>query len=279
MNDSISSPFIRYPIPTPLLTPALFFVGLVSYPLLPVAPLPQVDFPTIQVSASLPGASPETMASSVAQPLERQFAQIPGVAQMTSTSYLGTAAITIQFDLNRSIDGAANDVQGAINAAGGQLPKNLPSPPTYRKVNPADSPILLLSARSDTMPLTSVSDAVDAQLAQQISQIAGVAQVSIGGQQKPAIRVQLDPAKLVAKGLSLEDVRTPLSVATVDNPKGTINGQMRSYTIYTNDQMTEAKDWNNAIVAYRNGSALRVRDIGTAVSAPQDSNQAAWADG
>ena len=164
------------------------------------------------------------MASSVAQPLERQFAQIPGIAQMTSTSYLGTAAVTIQFDLNRNIDGAANDVQGAINAASGQLPKNLPSPPTYRKVNPADSPILLLSATSDTLPLTTVSDAVDAQLAQQISQISGVAQVIIGGQQKPSIRVQVDPAKLVAKGLSLEDVRNQIAITTVDSPKGNIDG-------------------------------------------------------
>src|SRR6202011_1350992 len=179
---NISEPFIRRRVATALMMAALAFAGLVSFPFLPVAPLPQVDFPTIQVTAGLPGGSPETMASSVAAPLERQFAQIPGVAQMTSTSYLGTAAVTIQFDLNRSIDGAANDVQGAINAASGQLPKNLPSPPTYRKVNPADSPILLLSATSDTVPLTTVSDAVDAQLAQQISQISGVAQVSIGGQ-------------------------------------------------------------------------------------------------
>ena len=203
MSDGISAPFIRYPIGTSLMMAGILFVGLVAYPLLPVAPLPQVDFPTIQITATLPGGSPETMASSVAQPLERQFAQIPGIAQMTSTSYLGTAAVTIQFDLNRSIDGAANDVQGAINAASGQLPKNLPSPPTYRKVNPADSPILLLSASSDSLPLTTVSDAVDAQLAQQISQISGVAQVTIGGQQKPSVRVQVDPAKLVAKGLSL----------------------------------------------------------------------------
>jgi hypothetical protein len=178
MSDGISAPFIHYPIGTSLMMAGILFVGLVAYPLLPVAPLPQVDFPTIQVAASLPGGSPETMASSVAQPLERQLAQIPGIAQMTSTSYLGTAAVTIQFDLNRSIDAAANDVQAAINAASGQLPKNLPSPPTYRKVNPADSPILLLSATSDTLPLTTVSDAVDAQLAQQISQISGVAQVT-----------------------------------------------------------------------------------------------------
>src|SRR5438045_8964131 len=165
MSDGISAPFIRYPIGTSLMMAGILFVGLVAYPLLPVAPLPQVDFPTIQVAASLPGASPETMASSVAQPLERQFAQIPGVAQMTSTSYLGTSAVTIQFDLNRSIDGAANDVQAAINAAGGQLPKNLPSPPTYRKVNPADSPLLLLSATSHTVPLTETSNDTDAHMA------------------------------------------------------------------------------------------------------------------
>src|SRR5207245_11032502 len=171
-------------------------------------------FPAIQVAASRPGASPETMASSVAQRLERQFAQIPGVAQMTSTSYLGTSAVTIQFDLSRNIDGAANDVQAAINAAGGQLPKNLPSPPTYRKVNPADSPILLLSATSETLPLTSVSDAVDAQLAQQISQLSGVAQVFLGGQQKPSIRIQIDPAQLVPQALSLEDVRSQIAITT-----------------------------------------------------------------
>jgi HAE1 family hydrophobic/amphiphilic exporter-1 len=279
MSDGISAPFIRYPIGTSLLMAGILFVGLVAYPLLPVAALPQVDFPTIQITATLPGASPETMASSVAQPLERQFAQIPGVAQMTSTSYLGTAAVTIQFDLNRSIDGAANDVLAAINAAGGQLPKNLPSPPTYRKVNPADSPILLLSASSDSLPLTTVSDAVDAQLAQQISQISGVAQVIIGGQQKPSIRVQVDPAKLVAKGLSLEDVRGVINIATVDSPKGNIDGDTRAYTIYANDQMLDAKDWNDVIVAYRNGGPLRIRDIGRAVTGPEDAKQAAWANG
>ena len=279
MNESISSPFIRYPIATSLLMAGILFVGLVAYPLLPVAPLPQVDFPTIQVSANLPGGSPETMASSVAQPLERQLAQIPGIAQMTSTSSLGSAAVTIQFDLNRSIDGAANDVQAAINAASGQLPKNLPSPPTYRKVNPANSPILLLSATSDTLPLTEVSDDTDAQLAQQISQISGVAQVFIGGQQKPAIRIQIDPAKLVAKGLSLEDVRSQIAITTVDSPKGNIDGATRSFTIYANDQLTASKDWNDVIIAYRNGGPLRIRDIGQAVSGPEDAKQAAWADG
>jgi HAE1 family hydrophobic/amphiphilic exporter-1 len=279
MNEGISAPFIRYPIATSLLMAGILFVGLVAFPLLPVAPLPQVDFPTIQVSATLPGASPETMASSVAQPLERQFAQIPGVAQMTSTSSLGSTAVTLQFDLNRNIDAAANDVQSAINAASGQLPKNLPSPPTYRKVNPADSPILLLSATSDTLPLTTVSDDTDASLAQQLSQISGVAQVFVGGQQKPAIRVQIDPAKLVAKGLSLEDVRSQITVTTVDSPKGNIDGGTRSYTIYANDQLTAAKDWNDVIIAYRNGGPLRIRDIGRAVSGPEDQKRAAWADG
>jgi HAE1 family hydrophobic/amphiphilic exporter-1 len=279
MSEGISAPFIRYPIGTSLMMAGILFVGLVAYPLLPVAPLPQVDFPTIQITATLPGASPETMASSVAQPLERQFAQIPGIAQMTSTSYLGTAAVTIQFDLNRNIDGAANDVQGAINAASGQLPKNLPTPPTYRKVNPADSPILLLSATSDTLPLTTVSDAVDAQLAQQISQISGVAQVLIGGQQKPSIRIQIDPAKLVAKGLSLEDVRNQITITTVDAPKGNIDGATRAYTIYANDQLLESKDWNDVIIAYRNGGPLRIRDIGKAVTGPEDAKQSAWANG
>jgi hydrophobic/amphiphilic exporter-1 (mainly G- bacteria), HAE1 family len=279
MSEGISAPFIRYPIGTSLMMAGILFVGLVAYPLLPVAPLPQVDFPTIQITATLPGGSPETMASSVAQPLERQFAQIPGIAQMTSTSYLGTAAVTIQFDLNRSIDGAANDVQGAINAASGQLPKSLPSPPTYRKVNPADSPILLLSATSDSLPITTVSDSVDAQLAQQISQISGVAQVSIGGQQKPSIRVQIDPAKLVAKGLSLEDVRTVITNTTVDSPKGNIDGVRTAYTIYSNDQLLDSKDWNDVIIAYRNGGPLRIRDIGRAVTGAEDAKQAAWANG
>ncbi len=279
MKVGISGYFIRYPIATSLIMVGVLFVGLVAYPLLGVAPLPQVDFPTIQVSAQLPGASPETMASSVAQPLERQFAQIPGVSQMTSTSSLGASQIVVQFDLVRNIDAAANDVQAAINAASGQLPKNLPSPPTYRKVNPADSPIMLLSATSDTLPLTEVDDAADVQLAQRISQVTGVGQVLIGGQQKPAVRVQIDPAKLVAKGLSLEDVRTQLSLTTVNNPKGNFDGATRSYTVYANDQLTQAKHWDDVILAYRDGAPLRVRDVGHAVAGPEDAKQAAWANG
>ena len=279
MEGGVSAPFIRRPSATSLLMVGILFAGIVAYPRLPVAPLPQVDFPTVQVSAQLPGASPDTMASAVAQPLETQFAQIPGVSQMTSISTLGSTAITMQFDLDRNIDGAASDVQAAINAATGQLPKNLPSPPTYRKVNPADSPILMLAAVSETLPLTDVDDIVETRLGQQISQISGVAQVSVGGQQKPAIRIQLDPARLVAKELSLEDVRTALSLATTNSPKGAMDGATRSFTIYTNDQLTQAKQWNDVIVAYRNNGALRLRDIGSAVTGAQDTKQAAWADG
>jgi HAE1 family hydrophobic/amphiphilic exporter-1 len=279
MNGGISTPFIRYPIATSLVMVGILFVGIVAYQNLPVAPLPKVDFPTIQVSAQLPGASAETMASSVAQPLERTFAQIPGVTQTTSSSGLGSTSITVQFDLDRNIDAAANDIQAAINAASGQLPQDLPSPPTYRKVNPADSPILILSATSKTMPLIDVDDNADTKLAQQISQISGVGQVTIGGEQKPAIRIQLDPAKLVAKNLSLEDVRQQLAISTVNSPKGSIDGQVRSYTIYANDQLTAADAWNDVIIAYRNGAPLRVRDIGRAVAGPEDAKKAAWSQG
>jgi HAE1 family hydrophobic/amphiphilic exporter-1 len=279
MEGGISAPFIRYPIATSLLMIGIMFVGIVAYPRLAVAPLPQVDFPTIQVSVQFPGGSPETMASAVAQPLETQFAQISGVAQMTSISTLSSTVITIQFDLDRDIDAAANDVQAAINAAGRQLPKNLPSPPTYRKVNPADSPILMLAATSETLTLTQVDDIVETKLAKRMSQVSGVAQVLVSGQQTPAVRIQLEPAKLVAKGLSLEDVRTQLSAATADSPKGAIDGATRSFTIYANDQLMQSKDWNNIIVAYHNGEAVRVRDIGQAVIGPQDTKQAAWADG
>jgi hydrophobic/amphiphilic exporter-1 (mainly G- bacteria), HAE1 family len=279
MSGGISSPFIRQPVATTLLMAAILMAGVVAYPLLPVAPLPQIDFPTIQVSAQLPGASPDTMASSVAQPIERQIAQIPGVSQMTSTSSLGATSVSIQFDLDRNIDAAANDVLGALNAAAGQLPKNLPSPPTYRKTNPADTPILLLSVASDVAPITEVDDAAENILAQQISQINGVSLVGIGGQQKPAIRIQIDPAKLVEKNLQLEDVRAQIAVATVDGPKGSIDGTRQAFTIFDNDQMTDPKQWDDFIVAYRDGAPLRVRDIGKAIVGPEDAKQAAWGNG
>jgi HAE1 family hydrophobic/amphiphilic exporter-1 len=257
----------------------IFLIGLVVYPLLPVAPLPQVDFPTIQVSAQLPGASPETMASSVAQPLEYQFAQISGLSQMTSTNMLGASLITLQFDLDRNIDAAAQDVQTGIDAAGGQLPKNLPTPPTYRKVNPADSPILILAMHSDVLPATTVDDYAENILAQQISQIPGIAQVSIGGQQKPAVRVQIDPVKLAALDLQLEDVASVINAATVDAPKGSINGPKRSLTIYDNDQLLKAAPWNDVVVAYKKGAPVRIRDIGTAVDGPENRLLTAWQNG
>ncbi|MBR8656225.1 efflux RND transporter permease subunit [Achromobacter sp. Marseille-Q0513] len=274
---SISATFIKRPIGTSLLALALLLVGVAAWPLLPVAPLPQVDFPTIQVSANLPGASPETMASSVAQPLERQFALIAGLSQMTSASAIGQTQITLQFDLNRSIDSAAVDVQAAINAASGQLPNNLPSPPTFRKVNPADAPIMIMAVQSDALPLTQVNDYADNILAQQISQIAGVGLVNINGQQKPAVRIQVDPEKLSALGMSLEDVRGVIAVTSVNQPKGTIDGARQSYTTYTNDQLLSAGPWNDMVVAYRNGAPVRIRDIGRAVDGPENTKLAGWA--
>ena len=272
---NISEPFIRRPIATSLLMGALALVGIVAFPLLPVAPLPQVDFPTIQVSAQLAGASPDTMASTVAAPLERRFGEISGVTQLTSISVLGSTSITLQFDLNRNVDAAAQDVQAAITAAGRQLPTTLTSPPTYRKVNPADSPILILAAHSDTLPLTTVDDFADTVVAQQISQITGVAQVIIGGEQKPAVRVQVDPAKLQTRGLTLEDVRSVLAIANTDASKGSINSARQSFTITANDQLLKAEDYNNVIIAYRNGAPIRVSDVGHAVAGPEDVNIAA----
>jgi HAE1 family hydrophobic/amphiphilic exporter-1 len=267
---SISEPFIRRPIATSLLMAGILLVGLAAFPLLPVAPLPQVDFPTIQVTTQLPGADPETMASAVAQPLEYQFAAIPGVSQLTSTSVLGTTQINVQFDLNRNIDAAAQDIQSAIEAAGGQLPKNLPSPPQIKKVNPADSPILILSVHSDVLPLTEVDDFAENILAQQISRIPGVAQVALGGQQKPAVRVQVDPSRIAALGIQLEDIASVISTATVDAPKGSINGTAHGFAIYDNDQLLKAAPWNNVIIAYRNGAPVRIRDIGVAVDGPEN---------
>ncbi|HKA72921.1 MAG TPA: multidrug efflux RND transporter permease subunit [Xanthobacteraceae bacterium] len=272
---SISEPFIRRPIATSLLMAALALVGIVAFPLLPVAPLPQVDFPTISVQAQLPGASPDVMAATVAQPLERRFGQISGVTQMTSVSTLGSTSITLQFDLDRNIDGAAQDVQAAITAAGRQLPNTLSTPPTYRKVNPADSPVLVLAVRSDTLPLTTVDDFADRVMAQQISQITGVAQVIIGGEQKPAIRVQVDPAKLQTRGLTFEDVRGVLAAATTQAAKGSINDARQSFTIMANDQLVKSGDYNDVIIAYRNGAPIRVRDVGHAIDGPEDRNIAA----
>src|SRR3982074_3193944 len=273
---NISSPFIARPVATSLLMVGLLLVGLAAYPLLPVASLPNVNYPTISVTAQLPGADPQTMASSVATPLEEQFGQIPGVTQMTSSSALGTTSVTLQFDLSRDIEGAATDTLAAINAAGGQLPPAMIFPPTIRKVNPADTPILVLALTSSTLPLTTIDAYAENILFQKISQISGVGLVTIGGQQKPAIRVQVNPQALAARGVGLEDVRNVISQANVDQPKGTPHSARRTYTINTNDQLLNPDAYNQLIVAYRNGSPVRVQDIGTAVNAPENDLLAGW---
>ena len=276
---SISTPFIQRPVATSLFIAALVLVGLAAYPLLPVAPLPRVDFPTISVNVKYPGASPETMASSVAQPLERQFAIIPGIAQMTSVSVAGSSSITIQFDLDRNIDGAAGDVLAQINAATGSLPKNLPSPPTYWKVNPSEAPIMILALQSESEPMIEVDDYADTVLAQQISQLAGVGQVFIAGERKRAVRVQVDPVKLAAMGLTLEDVRSVLSVSTANAPKGNIDSADRAYAIYDNDQLTKAAEYENVIVGWKAGAPIRVRDIGRAIDAAENRFVGGWQNG
>jgi hydrophobe/amphiphile efflux-1 (HAE1) family protein len=273
---NISAPFIARPIATAMLMIGLLLAGLAAYPLLPVAALPNVNYPTLQVSAQLPGADPQTMASSVATPLETQFGQIPGLNQMTSASALGFTQITLQFDLSRAIDGAVSDTLSAINAASAQLPPNLPYPPTIRKVNPADTPILVLGLTSDTLPLTTVDAYAETILLQKISQISGVGLVGIGGQQKPAIRVQVDPQALAARGIGLEDVRNIISGANVDQPKGTLNSPRQTYTLNTNDQLLKPEAYDSLILAYRNGSPVRVRDVGKAISAPENNLVAGW---
>jgi hydrophobe/amphiphile efflux-1 (HAE1) family protein len=276
---NLSEPFIQRPVATSLLMAAIGFVGCTAIPFLPVAPLPMVDFPTISVSATLQGASAETMAASVAAPLERQFGQIPGVTQLTSVSALNSTSITIQFDLNRNIDSAAQDVQAAITVAGRTLPQQMSVPPSYKKVNPADSPVMILAAWSDTLPLTTVDDYADNFMAQQISQVPGVAQVLIFGEQKPAIRIQVDPAKLAASGLTLEDIRPILVSSTTIAAKGTLNTDLMSFTIAANDQILDAAPFNDIILAYRNGGPIRVSDVGQAVAGPTDNTLSAFANG
>jgi multidrug efflux pump len=273
---NLSSPFINRPVATSLLMLGLLIVGALAYVLLPVAPLPQVDFPTIRIDADLPGASAETMASTVATPLERAFSDISGISSMTSSSSLGTTSITIQFDLNRNIDAAAQDVQTAINAAGGKLPKALPSPPTYHKVNPADFTILSLALTSDALPLPEVDRYADDLIATQISQIAGVGLVDFHGEQKPAVRVQINPDRAAQVGLSLEDVRTVLGASTVNGPKGSLDGPHRAVVIDATDQIFDAEAYKNIIIAYKNGAPVRVADVGTAVAAAEDAKEAAW---
>src|SRR5271168_307373 len=273
---NISEPFIRRPIATSLLMLGILVFGIGAYGLLPVAALPNVDFPTIVVSVNYPGASPDTMASAVATPLEQQFAAIPALDQMTSTSGISSLSITLQFDLSRNIDAAAEDVQQAINAASGLLPTDLPTPPTYRKTNPADRPVLIYAVYSDALPIYRVDDFAYTILAQKLSTVPGVSESRIFGQQPYAVHVQIDPGALASRGLGCEDVRNALTATTVDRPKGTLEGVHQTYTLETNDQLFNAAAFNNVIIAYRNGAPVRVKDVGKAIDSVQNARTGAW---
>src|SRR5882724_601046 len=271
---NVSEPFIRRPVGTSLLAAGILLLGAVAYHFLPVAPLPKVDFPTINVSAQEPGVDPATAASSLAAPLERRFSQIAGVSEITSTSSLGGSSMTIQFDLNRDINGAARDVQAAINAAAGELPSGLPNPPSYRKVNPSDAPIMILAMTSDTHELSEVYNLADQIIGQRISQVEGVSQVTIGGGAKSAVRVQVNPVALASMGLSLEDIRLQLAQVNVNEPKGALDGPNQRFIIASNDQLLHADQYQPIIVAQHNGAAVSLRDVVTAIDSVENRDQA-----
>jgi multidrug efflux pump len=275
----ISAPFIRRPVATSLLSAAILLAGGIGFYFLPVAALPHVDFPTISIRAGLPGASPETMASSVATPLERQFGRIAGITQMTSASQLGSAGITLQFDLDRDINAAARDVQAAINSAAGQLPAGLPTLPTYRKVNPAESDILDIAVSSDTMPRSRLYDLCDSFLAQKIAQIPGVGQVRISGGAKPAVRVDMNPNALAHYGIGLEEVRTALRSANANTPKGSLESRSNRWTVNDTDQLLKPEQYSPLIVAYRNGAPVRLSDIANVTEGIEDLRNSAYANG
>src|SRR5438876_11312378 len=279
VSSNFSAPFIRRPVATSLITVAILLSGVVAFRFLPVAPLPQVDFPTISVGAGLPGASPETMASPVATPLERQFSRIAGVTQMTSSSGLGNTNVTLQFDLNRDINAAARDVQAAINAARSQLPADLPGQPTYRKVNPADSPILLLSLSSENIPAPQIYDAADSILAQKLAQIEGVGQVGVFGSARPAVRVEANPYQLNSYGISLEQVRKSLQGANANLAKGALSDPRETWAISDTDQLFEAYEYQPLIVAGHVGAPVRLRDVADVVDSVEDSRNLGLAGG
>src|SRR5947209_3085263 len=276
---NISAPFIRRPVATSLLTIGLLLAGILAYTRLPVAPLPQVEYPVVQVSAGLPGASPETMASAVATPLERQFSRIAGVNQMTSTSSLGSTNVTLQFDLSRNIDAAARDVQAAINAALGQLPANLPTRPNYRKVNPADAPIMIVALTSDTVILPRMYDVADSILAQKISQVPGVGQVFVGGGARPAVRAELNPTLLSKLGIGVEQVRAALGSANANRPKGEVSNVINAWQITDNDQIFQADQYKNIIVARNQLSAVRLGDVADVQDSVEDTRNAGLPNG
>src|SRR5450631_465522 len=268
--------FILRPVATSLLMVAILLSGVFAYRQLPLSALPEVDYPTIQVVTFYPGGSPDVMTSSVTAPLERQFGQMPGLKQMSSTSSGGASVITLQFNLELSLDIAEQEVQAAINAGGNLLPSDLPVPPVYNKVNPADTPILTLGITSTSMPLTDVQNIVDMRLAQKISQIAGVGLVSISGGQRPAVRVQANPSALAANGLSLEDLRTSISASNVNQAKGSFDGPQRASTIDANDQLRSAADYSGIIIAYRNGAPIYLTDVADVVDGAENVRLAAW---
>ena len=277
MSGGVSEPFIRRPVATTLLMVGLLLVGLAAFTQLPVSALPQVDYPTIVVSTYLPGGSAETMSSAVTTPLERQFGQMPSLTQMTSVSSFGYSQVTLQFDLDRSIDAAQQDVQAAINAASSLLPAQLPTPPTYSKSNPADQPILTIAISSDVLPLDQVDDFADSILAQKISQVSGVGLVTINGGQKPAVRVQVDPQSLAGAGLTLEDVRAALVAANINQPKGNIDGPRQDYALQTNDQLYRAEGFKPLVIAYANGSPIRLADVANVIDGVENDQLAGWA--
>jgi multidrug efflux pump len=276
---SVSSPFIQRPIATSLLGAAVMLGGALGYWLLPVSALPQVDFPTIQVTTQLPGANPDTIASLVTAPLERQFGRIPSLSTMTSASSFGLSQVTLQFDLNRDIDAAAQDVQAAINAAGSTLPRNLPYPPTYSKVNPADAPIVTLALTSDTVSLRQLSDLADTLMAQRLSELTGVGHVSVEGGIRPAVRIQADLSRLANYGIGLSDLRNAITGANVSGPKGALDGAHQSYTIGTNDQIDSAEAYRSVVVAYRNGAAVQLRDVAQVIDGLENSRISGWYQG
>jgi hydrophobe/amphiphile efflux-1 (HAE1) family protein len=275
---NISEIFIRRPIATTLLMTAVLIFGVICYELLPVAALPNVEFPTISVTAKFPGASPTTMAETVATPLENQFTQIQGLSQMTSTSGLGQTSITLQFDLSVDINAAASQVQQEINAAGGLLPKTMPTPPTYRETNPADRPILIYAVHSDAMPVYQLDDYADTVLAQSLSTVSGVGQVSIGGEEQPAVAVQVDPGAIASRGIGLAQIATALTNATLEAPKGELEGPRQQYTLQTNDQLVTADQFRNVIVTYQDGAPVRLKDIATITNSSQTPYAGAWFD-
>src|SRR3954468_12424127 len=276
---SVSSPFIHRPIATSLLGIAVMLGGILGYLRLPISSLPQVDFPTIQVTTQFPGASPDTMAGLVTAPLERNFGQIPSLQLMTSSSSFGISQVTLQFELNRDIDAAAQDVQSAINAANSSLPRTLLYPPVYSKVNPADAPIVTLALTSPTVSLRQLSDLVDTLLAQRLSELTGVGRVTIQGGIKPAIRIQVDLSRLANYGLSLEDIRTVIVGANVAGPKGSLDGAHQAYTIAANDQITAAESYRNIVVTFRNGAPVLLKDIAEIVDGLENNKVAGWYNG